>query len=272
MSGYAILGATGQVGGSVLKALLERSNSQSKENPNQSIRVLVRSQAKFEKQLQRPNFSSLDHSSVEVVESADISKVDKLVECIANTRAVFLCVAAVNNQPGCSVSQDAVNAVISALRHIHDDPQYRGKLPRLVILSSAEAEEVPHLSANIPWPMRSVLFSANSNIYNDLIAAEKILRKERDWIDFTIVKPGGLSWDVAKGHKLSFDEQQTFISYADMVNGMIEVADEESSRYEGRNVSVLVPSGGAKAAYENAPLLFKGLLVHFFPFLYSWLF
>lgn len=272
MSNYAILGATGQVGGTVLKALLEKSKTQSNNHSNQEIHVLVRSQTKLEKQLQSSDFASLDISSVKVFESEDISNVHNLAKCIANTKAVFACVAAVNNQPGVTISQDTIKAVITALRQLKDDSTYRGKLPRLVVLSSAEAEDVPHLSAGLPWLARKMLYSANSNVYNDLIAAEKLLRRESDWIDFTIMKPGGLSWDVARGHTLSFDEQQTFISYADLVNGMVEVADEESTKYEGRNVSVLVPSGSAKVAYENMPMLFKGILVSIFPFLYRWLF
>lgn len=270
MSNYAILGATGQVGGAVLKGLLGKLNKQQSSNTsNPKIHVLVRSKSKLEDQFQTPEFASLDHSIVRIFESPDISNVDDLVQCITNTRVVFQCVAAPNNQPGCTISQDTTNAVISAYRRLKDTGN---KVPRLIVLSSAEAEETPFLSANIPRPMRATLFTANSYVYNDLIAAEKILRKESDWIEFTIMKPGGLSWDVAKGHRISFDEQQTFISYADLVNGMLEVADEESSKYEGRNVSVLVPGGGAPTAYENLPLLFKGVLVHFFPFLYRWLF
>lgn len=134
-----------------------------------------------------------------------------------------------------------------------------------------EAEETPHLSADVPWLMRSILFTALSNLYKDLIAAEKLFRAESDWIEYTMVKPGGLSWDVASGHQLSFDQQQTWISFADCVNGMIEVADETGGRYDGRCVSVVVPDGKAKPAYENVPILLKGILVHFFPWLYGWL-
>lgn len=266
---YAILGATGQVGRSVLKGLLQKSQN----TPETSIHVLVRSKAKFEKQLQTPEFASLSCSSVKIFESSDISNIDLLSECIRGTKAVFLCVAASNNKPGCSIAQEQAKAAISALRQLDDsDGQGKTKLPRLVVLSSAEAEETIHFSRSLPWLIRNILFTANSNVYNDLIAAEKLLRAETDWIDFVIMKPGGLSWDIARGHEISFDREQTYISYADLVNGMIEVADETDGKYDGRCVSVVVPSGSAKTAYENLPLLFKGILVHFFPGLYGWLF
>lgn len=273
MSTYAILGATGQVGRTVLKGLLERSQTESETTQQSKIHVLVRSESKFEKQLKTSEFASLDRSAIHVFESSDISNIDILSQCIRDTKAVFLCVAAPNNKPGCSIAQDQSKAAIAALRQIKDNSNGQtSKLPRLVVLSSAEAEETPYLSANIPWLMRNILFTANSNVYKDLIAAEKLLRAESDWVEFAIMKPGGLSWDIARGHQLSLDHQQTFISYADLINGMIEVADASSGRYDGKCVSVVVPGGKAKAAYENGPLLLKGILVHFIPWLYGWLF
>lgn len=143
-------------------------------------------------------------------------------------------------------------------------------LPRLVVLSSAETEEVPFFSKDIPWPIRNTLFAANGFIYKDLIAAEKYLRQHEDWLRFCIVKSGGISVDVAGGHEVRFDKQQTFTSYADLAGGMLDVAEEEGDKYDGKNVSV-ISSRQARPEYDNAPLLLRGLLVYWFPWLYSWL-
>ena len=106
-------------------------------------------------------------------------------------------------------------------------------------------------------------------MYNDLVAAESYLRQHEDWVDFCIVKSGGISWDVARGHEISFDRQQTFISYEDLAGGMLEVANEESNKYNGENVSVLSPGGKARIEFSSGPLLFRGLLVHLFPALHD---
>jgi len=69
-----------------------------------------------------------------------------------------------------------------------------------------------------------------------------------------------------------FNKQQTFISYPGLAAGMLEIADEESEKCNGKSVSVVNPGGGAKIEYSSVPLLFEGLLVHVFPLLHSWLY
>lgn len=264
MSSYSLLGATGQVGGEVLRVLLEMSSIMKPK-----INVLVRSKAKLEKQLQTESFQQFDTSNVEVFEAGGVTDIKSLAKCIKGTRALFMCAAGSTNKPGSTIAQDQAKAVISALRVLQEEDE-AAKLPRLVVLSSAEAEETPYFSADIPWPMRNILFAANSHLYVDLIAAEKFLQSQGDWFDFCIIKSGGISKDIARGHQVSFDKQQTFISYTDLAGGMIDVANDESSKYNGRNVSVLSPGGKARVEWASVPLLFKGLLIHLFPFLYTW--
>lgn len=83
--------------------------------------------------------------------------------------------------------------------------------------------------------------------------------------------PGGLTHDVQKGHELSAERQQTFISFLDLAAGMVEVADADA-RWEGKHVSVVL-KGDRKARFEWwAPVVLgKGLLCHVCPWLYEWL-
>lgn len=266
MSSYSLLGATGQIGSEVLRVLLEMSST---TTTKLEIKVLVRSRAKLEKQFQTESFSKFDTSNVEIFEAKDVTDEEALAKCMKGTRAVFMCAAGSTNKPQTTIAQDQAKAVLSALRILQREDR-AAKLPRMIVLSSAEAEETPHFSADIPWPMRNILFAANSNLYNDLIATEKYLRSQGDWFDFCIMKSGGISKDIARGHEVSFDKQQTFISYADLAGAMIDIASDDSSKYNGRNVSVLSPGGKARVQWENGPLLLKGLLIHFFPFLYTW--
>src|SRR5690242_7726943 len=101
MSAYAILGATGQVGGSILKLL--------GSSPENNINVLVRSRAKLEKSY--PSLSS--KLNIRVFEG-NVSDVATLAQCLEGTRTVFLTTAVTDNDPGVSIAVDTAHAVISA--------------------------------------------------------------------------------------------------------------------------------------------------------------
>lgn len=255
MSTYALLGATGQVGQAILTILLQ--------DPSRKVNTFVRSRTKLET-LSPEACRATDR--VQIFEG-DIKKIDVLAECIAGTRAVFMAIAAVSNEPNCRIAQDSAEAVVQALTYLKE--QGRPLPPQLVVLSSAETEA--KFSAGIPWPMRDILFASSPNIYHDLMKAETYLRGHADLASSTFVKPGGLSHDRQVGHKLSTEAQQTFISYLDMAAGMVEVAEDTDGAWDMVSVSVLSKEK-AGVEWASIPLLFKGLLVHLFPGLYGWLF
>ena len=254
MSIYAILGATGQVGGSVLEVL-------SKE-PSRQIRCFVRSKSKLESQC--PEICA--SSKVEIFEGG-ITDHDTLTKCLRGTRAVFLTVAAFASKPGTRIAQDQSEAVVSALEILRKE-KGGGKLPTLIMLSSSEAEIEPKFSVSIPWPIRNVLFASNYYTYIDLIEAEKYLRA-REWADVVYFKPGGISHDIQRGHTITEETQQTFVSFLDVAAGMIECADD-NERWSGKCVSVL-SNGKAKIEWSSVLHLIRGLLVYVIPSLHSWM-
>jgi putative NADH-flavin reductase len=255
MSAYAILGATGQTGGSILQLL--------GDSPKNKINVLVRSRSKLERSY--PPLSS--NNNIQVFQG-NISDIPTLTQCLKGTKAVFLTVAVTENAPGTSISLDTARAVISGLQTLKaEDPHF--KPPRLIILSSASLDD--KFWRGVPAFVHNVMYAANSYIYDDLARAETYLRQYEDWLDMTFVMPGGLTHDVQKGHELSAERQQTFISFLDLAAGMVEVADADA-RWEGKHVSVVL-KGGRKARFEWwAPVVLgKGLLCHVCPWLYEWL-
>ena len=197
----------------------------------------------------------------------NISNIDVLRKCITGTRAVFLAVAASVTAPGTRTAQDQAEAVVSALDAMRKQSPDT-KLPTLIMLSSSETDA--KFSESIPWPIRNILFASNYYIYIDLIEAEKYLRARDDWISTVFMKPGGLSNDVRRGHILSTETQQTFLSYSDLAAGMVEVAEEGDGRFDGKNVSVL-SQGKAKIEWSALLVLARGLLVYLFPWLYRYL-
>lgn len=255
MSAYAILGATGQVGGSILKLL--------GSSPDNKINVLVRSRAKLEKSY--PAVSS--NPNIQVFQG-NVSDIPTLSQCLENTHAVFLTVAVTENIPGLRISLDTAHAVIAALQSLQaQNPHF--KPPRLVVLSSASLDT--RFWRSVPGFVHTVLYAANAHIYDDLARAETLLRRYDAWLDVTFVMPGGLTHDVQQGHVLSTETQQTFIGFVDLAAAMIEVADAEA-KWGGKRVSVVL-KGGRKARIEWwAPVVLgKGLLFYLCPWLYGWL-
>jgi hypothetical protein len=105
MSAYAILGATRQVGGSILSVL--------GGNPSARIHVLVRSRAKLEK-----SYPGLNSNPNIIVYEGTVTDIPLLTACLANTHSIFLTVAVTENKPGVKISVETAHAVVSALQSL----------------------------------------------------------------------------------------------------------------------------------------------------------
>ncbi|KAF2487697.1 hypothetical protein BDY17DRAFT_320218 [Neohortaea acidophila] len=248
---YAVLGATGNVGQSVLQSLMDN---------NREIHAYCRSRQKLKKL--SPQIAKA--SNVKVFEGS-LSDSALLADCLRGTRAAFLAVAATGNQPGCSIAQETAHKVISALEELKaSHPNER--LPKLVVLSSASTEHrLMYDSSNL---FLNILYRAFSNIYDDLKAAEQYLRSKDALVSVTFIKPGALSVDSPKGHVISLDHAVTPCTFLDLGGGMLEVADDDTGRYDMK--SVAINSNGKVAFPWQAPLLMiRGLIVHFLPFMYK---
>lgn len=255
---YAVLGATGMIGSSCMQAFFDTTTAE--------INCLVRSKSK----LHRTNPAAAASPRICVFQG-DINEIDTLIACLTDVSAVVLTVACPSNKPGVRIAQDQVECVVAALSRIRA-AKANVKLPRLLLLSSAEAENEPHFTRNMPWPVRTFLLAAGANVYNDLLIAESYLRKQ-DWLNCVVVKPGGLSHDEPSGHKISEEEKLTWLSLADLGAAMVELAQDKDGRWDGKSVSVLNRTGkSAKVNWNGVRTVLKGFAVHWFPWLHDWLF
>ncbi|KAI4718728.1 hypothetical protein E4T48_05002 [Aureobasidium sp. EXF-10727] len=254
MPTYAVLGATGNTGQSLLKVLTQ--------NPANKIHAYCRSASKL--QTLQPEIVA--NSNVKVFEG-NLNDTKIIADCIKDTHAVFLAVAVSGNVPGNTIAQDTARVVIAASRSLRTSSAAT-KLPKLVVLSAVPTE--PAFAKEMPALALALLFRAESNIYNDLIAAEALLRKEQDWLSVTFVKPGALSVDTQKGHKITMQAAKGVISFMDLAAAMVEVADSGDA-YDWKAVSVDPVAADVAFPWQNLPLLVKGLLYHFFPWAYAWL-
>ncbi|CAK4034450.1 aflX ordB monooxygenase oxidase [Lecanosticta acicola] len=252
MPSYAVLGATGNTGLSLIKVLLK--------SPENEIKAYCRSRAKLLKQC--PPLAARENAQIF---EGPLSRSEILAECLRGTRAAFLAVAQSENVPNCTVARDTAYSTIAALKILERE---KTALPKLVILSSASLE--PKFCGDVPGWVHTMLYYAASHVYKDLEQAEVMLRSEQNWItDSTWVKPGGLTHDTQKGHTVSKDHAVTPLSFLDLAAGMVEVANDESGTYAMSNVSIN-PTSNKVAFPWNAPMaLVRGLLFHFFPWSYS---
>lgn len=256
MARYAVLGATGNTGRSLVRLLLSGSDAE--------VHAYCRNKDKLGQLL--PDL--VDNRNLKVFEGS-ISDVELFVDCLRGCQIVFLTVSTNDNIPGCRLSQDSVNTVIQALFKIKSGPNGSPAMPKLVLLSSSTLDE--HLNRSMHFWFKPMMKRAGSFVYHDLMVAEEMLRAQESWISTIFIKPGGLSIDKQRGHALSFDEQESFVSYLDLAAAMIEAGYDPDGKYDMKNVGVINTGGGAKFPRGTPMCIMFGLLRHFFPWLHPYL-
>jgi hypothetical protein len=252
MPTYGILGATGQTGSEIVKALLPTSN-----HLNLYCRSRSRLEAKF------PSISSSPNVTLFI---GDLSETSLLSSCLSNADVILSTVAQNQNEPGCSVAQRTALAIIQAL-----EPLRRGSqnIPPLVFLASGAVD--PRNPARNDLPFRFMHWVLH-HIYDDLEAAIKLLQ-QNPWIPLIVACPGGIVHDEAHEVELSgdVDEASPLLSYADLASGMIKMA-EGNAEWEGKYVAMRVNKG---KKIEGNPLallryLLPNLLASLCPPLWWW--
>ena len=255
MPTYTILGATGNVGGSILKLLHERS-----KDDKIQVNAYIRSRSKLVKQM--PTVETDERTKI--VEG-NLNDIPRLASVVApGVDVVFVATGAADNIPGVRIAQESAQAVVAALSHARS-LDHTVRLPKLVFLSSASVN--PIFTGKTPFLVHMAVKRAFSYVYADLAYAEEYMRLHKSWLDATFVQPGALAWDVQRGHALSLDECSPFVSYLDLAAGMIEIG--ESGTYDWQRVSVNAISKDVKFEPKVPQQIARGLVWHFFPFLYN---
>lgn len=256
MPSYAVLGATGSTGCSLVKVLLQSSGNQ--------INAYCRSRAKLHHVC--PEAAGSERIRVFEGQLADVSL---LSDCMRGTRAVFLVVSVPDNMPGCTLARDTTSAVVAALQQIRlrDGPEAR--IPKVILLSSASLEQA--FCGDVPPFVHWLLDRAVSYLYKDLAEAERFLRSQEGWLCSVFVKPGGLVHDHQGGHEVSTKAAKTPLSFLDLAAGMVEVADDEEGRYNMKSVSVLPKADKVAFPWDSLYFVSTGLLYHYFPRAYRYL-
>ncbi|KAL8656426.1 MAG: hypothetical protein Q9210_000285 [Variospora velana] len=248
---YAVLGATGATGSNILKLLTK--------NPSNIINVYVRSKPKL--LAQAPDIAS--NKQVRIF-TGNLTDTSLIASCLRDTDAVFSTVASNDNMPGTHIAQDTAHSVVVALMEIRmTEPD--AKIPTIVWLSSASVN--PHFYDQAPAFVHWLLATSFSYVYTDLAHAEKYLKLHQRWLKVVLIQPGGLVEDKQHGHALSLEKEKTFLSYADLAAGMIEVA--ERGGYDWQAVAVVPTTNDTAIEWRVPGRMLKGLTFHFAPWMYS---
>lgn len=248
---YAVLGATGSTGSSLLAILLQRSNVK--------IHAYCRSKEKLLKQF--PGIE--DNKNVEIF-TGRLEDTQLMANCLSGTRAAFHAVAVNHNRPGCSVCMDTSKVIITALKELKAKDQ---RLPKLIVLSSSSTEH--RLVQQVPRIIEGVLYCAFSYVYSDLKEAEKFLRSHGDLVSSSFVKPSALSHDTQKGHTISMVNSRGPMSFLDLAAGMVEIADDEDGMYDMQSVTVNPVAKDVAFPWEAPGDILRGVIIHFLPWTYS---
>ncbi|KAH8698807.1 hypothetical protein BGW36DRAFT_376743 [Talaromyces proteolyticus] len=264
MRTYAILGATGATGSSILQILLENQASTN----SIILHVYCRSRAKLLRQF--PSISS--RPDVQIFEGS-INDNDLMAACLTGADAVFSCVAENENIPGMRTARDTCMAIITVLKQQANGFQNPSpfRAPHVVVLSAAPVNPVQ--TAKMPVIVRWLVIRAFSNVYADLRVTEQMYRNEKGWLPATFVQPPGLTPGPIQGHHIHHcesSETPAFLSYLDLAAAMIEVADRgPDENYDWVAVTSLSKKGLKPDLKVLLPLQLKGLLAHYFPRLWQ---
>ncbi|KAL2131428.1 hypothetical protein VTI74DRAFT_5118 [Chaetomium olivicolor] len=234
---YALLGATGATGSSVLRYLLNNPS------PDLQLNILVRSKTKL---LQ--TFPLLHESTtlkVNIFEGNSTSQTS-LIPCLTAASAIFMCVGQNGSPPGTTLNSDTVAAVIAALsilrkQHSQSNPsstpdkeeerEANYQPPTVIQLRSASLN--PPLAAQVPRLVhKAVLFCLHHN-YTDLHQACELYKPAAasGLLHYVFVDPPTIhdaEGTVCTGHRLLMGEgekQAVALSYADLGAALCEVAE-----------------------------------------------
>ncbi len=242
MTTYALLGATGATGSSVLRCLIA--------NPPPDLHrlnILVRSK---EKLLQAFPYVLSSHASslqIHVFEGNSTSAAD-LTPCLANASTIFMCIGQNGSPPGTVLLTSTVTATIAVLTQLRDaqdsgkeKPSYQP--PAILHLRSASLN--PPLAAQVPRLVHKTVLFCLHHAYTDLSRACALYppAAAAGILNYVFIDPPTMHDPrsvTPTGYALLLngrEKQALALSYADLGAAMCEAA-QRAAELEGKAVGV----------------------------------
>jgi hypothetical protein len=207
---YAVLGATGQTGSEIVRALLP-----TEAHLNIYARSLTRLQSQF------PSIQSAPNVTIFI---GDLSDTELLTSCLSNADVVLSTVAQNRNEPGLSVAQQTALAIIQALEPRRLNPK---DLPTVVFLSSGAVMPDKNAERNDTFAQRLVHWCIYW-VYTDLEKSFELF-KANPWLSVTIAAASALVHGTEHEVELVDDKEAAslLITYTDLAKGMIMMGERD---------------------------------------------
>ena len=242
MTTYALLGATGATGSSVLRCLI------ADPPPDlHRLNILVRSKDKLLQAFPHILSSHTSKLQIHIFEGNSTSATD-LIPCLTNPSTIFMCIGQNGSFPGTVLLTSTVTATITALTQLRKQQDSEEKTPSYrppTILHLRSASLNPPLAAQAPLLVHKTVLFCLHHAYVDLRRACALYPPAADagllnyvFIDPpTIHDPRGVT---PTGHALLLtgrEKQAPTLSYADLGAAMCEVA-QRATELGGKAVGV----------------------------------
>jgi oxidoreductase AflX len=236
MPAYALLGATGSTGSSILRCLL------SEPPEDLQLNILVRSKSKLQNAF--PNLAETAPFRIRIFEG-DSTDPGALKPCLEDAVVVFMCVAQNESKRGMTLSYDTAAAIIATLKGLCKLQGDEYNPPTILQLRSASLN--PPLARQVPWLVHQIVAFCLHHGYVDIKRACGLYESaaEEMLLDYIFVDPPTIHdapGAERTGHKLiSTEKQEVALSCADLGAAFCETAER---RAEFRNQPVGVTATG----------------------------
>ncbi len=243
MTTYALLGATGATGSSVLRCLLDDPAPELRH-----INILVRSKTKllqtFPRLTDPPATSKLQ---IHIFEG-DATSPAALMPCLTNASTILVCIGQNNSSGPTTLQTSTVTALVTSLSHLRSAAQQNEspyQPPTILHLRSASLN--PWLASHTPRLVHKTVAFCLHHTYADLGAACALYppAASAGLLSYIFIDPPTIHdplGTVPTGYQLlppseGKERQATALSYADLGAAMCEVA-ERAAEFAGQAVGV----------------------------------
>ena len=234
MPTYALLGATGATGSSVLRYLLAEPPK------NLKLNILIRSKSKLLKLFPKIEETAAFETNIFQGTSTDAAAMER---CLTGVHVVLMCVGTNESHPRNTLMYDTAASLVDALKTVQKTTGDDYRTPSVLWLRAAPVN--PIFCAQMPAPVRFITWSCLYFAYVGDEKSSSLLEsasKESPGLLHTIMvdPPGLVDADGTErtGYKLVVTEVLgSVLSYADLGAAFCELA-ERREEFDGKAVGV----------------------------------
>ncbi|KAF4342799.1 mitochondrial chaperone BCS1 [Fusarium beomiforme] len=215
----ALFGATGGTGSATVRAFMNREDFRD----SIELRLMVRSKAKLSRMF--PDLAMFENI---YVQEGQITDKETIRDFLRNADTIICALGENSNIPGVNVLQDLSHSIVDGLNDLKRSCTGEWEKPRLILLSSATWNS--RLASDDPAIVLWLLKTAFYHPYLDLRLATSRFEASSELISLLLVQPKALVNDQPSGMIISTERTSLAVSYADLGEGFVELAMEDSYR------------------------------------------